>query len=63
MGRLDYNITMKTEVATYWYDKFKEFTKQNPEDFGNLTFAAYLGGQVLSSMKLLFEGVVPEVKE
>ena len=57
-----YTIIMRTNVATYWYGKFKEFVKQNPDTFGDLTFDSYIGQQVLGSMKLLFEGAVPEVK-
>ncbi len=57
-----YTISMKPDVATYWYGKFEEFVTANPEDFGQLTFDKYIGEQVLASMKLLFEGTVPEVK-
>ena len=60
--KIRYEITMKTDVATYWYGKFEEFVKANPEDFGELTFDSYIGEQVLASMKLLFEGAVPKVK-
>jgi len=57
-----YTISMKPDVATYWYGKFEDFVQNNPEDFGDLTFDSYIGEQVLASMKLLFEGTVPEVK-
>ena len=57
-----YTITMKPDVATYWYGKFTEFVENNAEDFGDLMFDQYIGEQVLASMKLLFEGVVPKVK-
>ncbi len=57
-----YTISMKANVATYWFGKFEEFVKNNPTDYGNLTFDSYIGEQVLASMKLLFEGTVPEVK-
>ena len=57
-----YTISMKPDVAAYWYGKFKEFVEKNPEDFGDLTFDSYIGEQVLASMKLLFEGVIPKVK-
>ena len=57
-----YTISMKPDVATYWFGKFTEFVKANPEDFKELTFDSYIGEQVLTSMKLLFEGTVPEVK-
>lgn len=60
--KIRYTISMTPSVATYWYGKFEEFVKNNPEDFGELTFDSYIGEQVLASMKLLFEGTVPEVK-
>ena len=60
--KIRYTISMKPDVATYWYGKFEEFVNANHEDFGMLTFDEYIGEQVLASMKLLFEGTVPEVK-
>ncbi len=60
--KIRYTISMKPEVATYWYGKFEQFVENNLEDFGDLTFDSYIGEQVLASMKLLFEGTVPEVK-
>ena len=58
-----YTISMKADVATYCYGKFEEFVKNNPDQFGDLTFDSYIGAQVLASMKLLFEGVVPDTTE
>lgn len=55
----EYPINMTPEVAKYWYDRFIEFHQQNAE-FSDITFAEYLGNQVLSSMMLIFKGqVVP----
>ena len=61
--KIRYEISMTTVVATYWFDKFAEFKDNNPEDFGDLTFAEYIGEQVLASMKLLFDGLVPDTTE
>lgn len=51
----EYPIHMTPEVAKYWYDRFIEFHQQN-EEFRDITFAEYLGNQVLSSMMLIFQG-------
>ncbi len=63
---LEYPINMTPEVAKYWYDRFLEFHQSNAE-FSDITFADYLGNQVLSSMMLIFKGQVldeePETTE
>ena len=57
-----YEIQMKPEVATYFFDRFKEYVVQNPEVLGkSLTYSDYLGNVVLASLKSLFEGKVPEI--
>ncbi len=55
-----HEIHMDSEVAAFYYGKFKEFMETNPE-FTDLTFARYLGDVVLTPLKALFDGVVPEV--
>ena len=54
----EYPINMMPDVAKYWYDRFIEFHQQN-EEFRDITFADYLGNQVLSSMMLIFNGQKP----
>ena len=61
MGRLQYEIQMDSKIANYFYERFQEYVKQNPEDEAALTFGAYLGQVVLGSLKSLFEGKVPEI--
>jgi len=51
-----HEVHMTSVVATYWYERFSEFKKQNPVTFGEITFAEYLGEQVLTSLMLLFKG-------
>lgn len=56
-----HEIHMDSEVAQFYYGKFVEFMESNPE-FSDLTFARYLGDVVLTPLKALMDGVVPEVK-
>ncbi len=51
-----HEVHMTSAVATYWYERFTEFKKQNPVTFAEITFAEYLGEQVLTSLMLLFKG-------
>lgn len=51
-----HEVHMTSEVATYWYERFTEFKAQNPVTFADLTFAQYLGEQVLTSLMILFKG-------
>lgn len=56
---ITYPIRMTSEVATYWYARFHEFKAQNEKDFADLSFADYIGTQVLANMMRLFLGKVP----
>lgn len=55
-----HEVHMDASVATYWYDKFSQFKEANPDDFGSLTFAGYLGEQVLTNLMRLMQGTVPK---
>jgi len=60
-NELVYQIQMSPEVSTYFYARFHEYLEQNPDEKDILTYGAYLGQVVLSSLKSLFEGKVPEI--
>ena len=57
---IKHEVHMDVSVANYWYDKFQQFVKTNPEEFGTLTFASYLGDQVLANMMRIFQATVPK---
>ncbi len=57
---IKHEIHMDASVANYWYDKFKSFVETDPEEFGDWTFAQYLGDQVLANMMRIFQGTVPQ---
>ena len=58
-----HEVHMTSEVATYWYKRFTEFKTQNPVTFAEITFAEYLGEQVLTSLMILFKGTDAARKE
>ncbi len=58
---LEYNVSMKSTTATYFYGRFQEYLLKHPDEVEFLTFGAYLGQVVLGSLKSLFEGKVPEI--
>lgn len=55
-----HEVHMDSSVATFWYGKFELFKIANPDDFRSLTFAQYLGEQVLTNLMRLMQGKVPE---
>ncbi len=55
-----HEVHMDASVATFWYDKFEQFKTANPKDFGQLTYAEYLGEQVLTNLMRLMQGKVPK---
>ena len=57
---IKHEVHMDSSVATFWYGKYVEFTTANREDFKDLTYAQYLGEQVLTNLMRLMEGTVPK---
>ena len=57
---IKHEVHMDSSVATFWYGKYVEFTSRNRKDFKDLTYAQYLGEQVLTNLMRLMEGKVPE---
>ncbi len=55
-----HEVHMDVEVANFWYDKYGQFKTANPKDFGQLTYAEYLGEQVLTNLMRLMLGKVPK---
>ena len=55
-----HEVHMDSTVATFWYGKYVEFTSRNREDFKDLTYAEYLGEQVLTNLMRLMQGQVPK---
>ncbi len=55
-----HEVWMDSTVATFWYGKFELFKIANPKDFGQLTYAEYLGEQVLTNLMRLIQGKVPK---
>jgi len=58
-----HEVHMTSEVATYWYERFTEFKATNPTTFAEISFAEYLGEQVLTSLMILFKGTADAVKD